>query len=134
MIAGLIVFLFVLAAVFAYWEVQIEGSHGWAEKLPTWRKSEGRIFKLLGNRPLTGYHIGMILFLILLFHFPLFFAVWNPEKEIFLIGYILAFLTIEDLFLFLVNPAYGLKWGPEDFYWIYTVLAIVLMFFGSKGF
>ena len=31
-----IVFLFVYALLFAAVEIEIEGEHGWAERLPTW--------------------------------------------------------------------------------------------------
>ena len=32
-----LLFVFVAALIFAKLEIEIEGPHGWAEKLPTWR-------------------------------------------------------------------------------------------------
>jgi len=34
------IYLFVVALVLAFLEVQIEGKHGWASKLPTWKPGE----------------------------------------------------------------------------------------------
>lgn len=148
MLIGLFVYLIVLAAVFAFWEVQIEGKNGWAGALPTWRKEKGWIVRLLGGRPLTGYHICMVTFLILMFHFVFFFTSWSWGKELFIIGFFLAFLLVEDFFWFLLNPAFRLKgfskknpnlwwhkswWGPvPDFYWYYSILAGLLIYFGYR--
>ena len=148
MLIGLIVYLFILSVVWAVLEIQIEGKNGWASALPTWRKKEGWIVKLLGGRPLTGYHICMITFLALVYHFPFFFTPWNLGKELFTIGFFFGFLLIEDFLWFVLNPAFRLKrfnrknpdlwwhkswWGPvPDFYWWYTVAAVVLMYFGYK--
>lgn len=43
-----------LAFVIAALEIEIEGSHGWASSLPTWRRSS---WLCGGKRMLTGYHV-----------------------------------------------------------------------------
>jgi hypothetical protein len=50
------IFTLVLAIITALWEIQVEGKEGWAKQLPTFRIN---VFfrKLLGGKPLTGYHI-----------------------------------------------------------------------------
>ena len=50
-----------LAICVASFEIEVEGSHGWAANLPTWR------FKtcVCGARPLTGYHVSLSLTMIL---------------------------------------------------------------------
>lgn len=49
-----------IAVTISWLEIEIEGTHGWASKLPTWRRSS----ILCGTRPLTGYHISLSLVLI----------------------------------------------------------------------
>ena len=55
-----ILFLFAYALLFALAEIEIEGAHGWAEKLPTWYRVTPRYARLFGlflsGKPLTGYH------------------------------------------------------------------------------
>ena len=58
----------VLGGLFALWtsfavaslEIEIEGVHGWASRLPTWRRKSW----VCGRRPLTGYHLCLSLTLI----------------------------------------------------------------------
>ena len=143
MLIGIILYMIVLAIVFALWEIQIEGKNGWASALPTWRKEKGWIVKLLGGRPLTGYHICMVSFLILMLHFIFCFTPWNWGKELLIIGFFFGFLLVEDFCWFVFNPAFRLKgftkdnpdlwwhktwWGPvPDFYWWYATIACALM-------
>lgn len=141
MIALYLIFTLVLAVVHALFEIQIEGGDGWGAKLPTWRKEKGLIVKLLGGRPLTGYHVYMILLLLLMFHFPIFFTNWQLSKELLVLGLFLELLLLEDFFWFLFNPHYGLKrfkrgeiwwhskWlGPvPTCYWWYAIGATLLI-------
>ncbi len=67
-------YLFGLCILLAYLEVQIEGPHGWAERLPTWRPQShawyARLYtRLMGQKQLTGYHIGMFLLVLFGLHF-----------------------------------------------------------------
>ena len=51
----LLVGIVVLAYVFAKVEVHIEGTNGWASKLPTWRIERHWLLDLFfGGRPMTG--------------------------------------------------------------------------------
>ena len=58
--AWLSVYLCCSSVCVAALEIEIEGPDGWAKRLPTWR----RRCVLCGDRPLTGYHVGLALTLI----------------------------------------------------------------------
>lgn len=142
---GFLIYLVLMAIVLAFWEVQIEGKGGWGADLPCWRKKTGWIVRLLGGRPLTGYHIGMFVFLLLVIHFPVLFASWTLGKELFLLGFLSALFMIEDFFWFVLNPHYGVRkfkkgeiwwhkswWGPlPALYWWLMVSTAVLMYLGQ---
>ena len=137
-----ILYTIIAAVIFALWEIQIEGKNGWAKNLPCWKSKNKWIIKLMGGRPLTGYHLYMIIFLILIIHLPMFFTQWNLEKEFFLISFLFGFLIMEDFLWFVLNPHYGLKkfkkgqiewgknwWGPmPDFYWWSAGIAAICLY------
>lgn len=141
-----LIYTVIAAAVWALWEIQIEGSQGWASNLPTWRWINKWIKKLLGGRPLTGYHFWMWIFLLILIHFTYFFTHWNWRKEALIIGFLFTLATLEDFFWFVFNPAYGIKkfrgdnldiwwyriwWlGLPNVYWISLIIIIILFYFG----
>ena len=144
MIIGLLVFMVFMAFLFAQWEIQIEGKHGWAAKLPSWRLEKGWLVRLIGGRPVTGYHILMISFTIAIVHLPLFFVPWGWQLESLLIGFYAGMMLLEDFFWFVFNPHYRIKnfrkgkiwwhkgwWGPVPaLYWILLVIVVVLFYFG----
>jgi hypothetical protein len=130
----------VLAVVFALFEIQIEGKDGWATKLPCWRKEDGLIVKLSGGRPITGYHIVMVSFVILIFHFPFLFAQWTLATELLVLGLLFETFLLEDFFWFVFNPYFGLKrfkkgeiwwhtqwWGPLPSLYYYMISVCVLL-------
>lgn len=141
-----LIYTVIVAVVWALWEIQIEGSNGWAKKLPTWRYTSKWIVKLLGGRPLTGYHFWMWIFLLAIIHLPYFFTRWNWRKEMLLIGFFFTLITLEDFFWFVFNPAFGIKkfhknnldiwwyrkwWlGLPNVYWISFAIIIILFYFG----
>lgn len=141
MVASGIIFIAILALIFAYMEIQIEGKHGWAENLPCWKIKSGLLVKLLGGRPLTGYHLSIVLLVISFLHFPFVFVEWSMQRQLFLLGLLFEFWVVEDFLWFLLNPYYGLKrfkkgqiwwhktwWGPvPDFYWWFTALSVVFI-------
>ncbi len=147
MIIGFLVFMAFLAFLLALWEIQIEGKDGFAAKLPTWRLEKGRLVKLTGGRPITGYHLFMVLFLIALVHLPLFFVPWSWRLESLLIGFFIGMLLLEDFLWFVLNPHYGIKnfrkgkiwWHPRwrgpvpDFYWVLFVIVVVLVYLGRAA-
>jgi hypothetical protein len=135
-----------LALLFANVEIQIEGPHGWAAKLPVTFRMEGHwaLNLFWGGRPLTGYHVWIFSFMLLAFHLPLIFAwQWSLKLEARVLGCVMLFWVIEDLLWFVLNPAYG--WGrliskqvpwhkhwllglPTD-YWTFSVGAVLLIGF-----
>ena len=72
-----LLFVVIAAALFAKIEIEIEGPHGWAEKLPTWRIENHFLLDwLFGGRSLTGYHVWAFAFVLFVFHLP-FFLDWQ---------------------------------------------------------
>ena len=140
----------VAAALFALLEIQIEGSAGWAAELPTWRVENRWTRLLLGARPLTGYHLYVHLFVLLLVHLPflLHLAPWSWAAELRVIAFLILFWVAEDFLWFVLNPAWGVSrfrreevwwyaegwWGlmPRD-YWIATPVGVVLYFLSRSG-
>lgn len=67
-----VLYVLVLAFLFANVEIQIEGRGGWAANLPTWRIEHHWLLDLfLGGRAMTGYHAWVFSFVFLVFHFPM---------------------------------------------------------------
>jgi hypothetical protein len=135
------------ATVFALAEVQIEGKNGWASALPTWRVDNRWTRLVMGGRPLTGYHLYMHLFLILLLHVPFALEVLSPSLslELRIFSFLILFWVAEDFLYFVVNPEFGLRkfskkyiwWHPHWWwilpreYWIFTPVGMVLYVFSG---
>src|SRR5437667_875685 len=66
-------YFFLLAFVLAHLEIQIEGPHGWAEKLPT-RRWDGPGVRRWFGKPVTGYHLCLLTLLFLFLHVPQFYG------------------------------------------------------------
>ena len=144
MIIGLLAFMVFMAFLLALWEIQIEGKEGWAAKLPCWRIKKGWLVRLMGGRPITGYHLFMISFTIAIVHLLLFFVPWSWQLESLIIGFYAGMMLLEDFLWFVLNPHYGIKsfrrgkiwwhdkwWGPvPSFYWVLIVIVVVLFYFG----
>jgi hypothetical protein len=138
-------YLVLVAIVHALWEIQIEGKDGgWARKLPTFRIN---VFfrKLLGGKPLTGYHIFMLLLFQLIFHSPLILFAFSWTTEALIQGYFIWYFIIEDAAWFILNPYYTLtrfrkhhiQWHKRWFlglplsYWVGGVIGTILLFLGG---
>ena len=147
-LAGLLVMLSLLAAVFAQVEIQIEGAAGWAANLPTWRvESHWLLDCFWGGRPLTGYHVWVFLFMALVFHLPFFLHGRHGFRlEFRIVGSLALFWILEDFLWFAFNPAFGLSrfnptfipWHhhwilgvPVD-YWVYLVLGALLIWLSFR--
>lgn len=104
--------LFALCHVLARVEIEIEGAHGWAVNLPTWRWGPAWWLKLTNGKPLTGYHLWLTLFLIGMFHLPLTWAGWSRELEAAAVSRYLLLTAFWDFQWFVWNPA----WGPRRFF------------------
>ncbi len=108
-------YLFVLALTLSVFEIQIEGEHGWAERLPTWRPSiklwYARLYeRLLAGKELTGYHIIFFVLIVLLFHIQYAFGVpFTLLNELKTLSLMCLFMTTEDFLWFVLNPYYGLS-------------------------
>lgn len=116
----LFVWLVLAAALFAQVEIQIEGAHGWASALPTWRISDARFLKaFFGGREITGYHVFTFSFMFVAFHFPMvLFNRFSLRTEARIIGCLMLFWVVEDVLWFAMNPAYGIrKFVPENIPW-----------------
>lgn len=145
---GIIGYVVAIALILAILEIQIEGKHGWAEKLPCWQRKDGWFVKIiLGGRPLTGYHLAIFLFLMAVFHFVFFLIPWNFQAELFILGLLLELILLGDFFWFVLNPHFGLKKFKKDEIWwhkkwlgpvpsLYIYLAIaatILIYLGFPG-
>lgn len=131
------IYLFMMATVLAILEIQIEGEHGWAKALPTWRPHPGhpmaKIYaKIMSGKELTGYHGAMFTLVLLIFHLPYVFGLtftiqhWLQTLSLFFI-----FIALWDFLWFVLNPHYPLAsfakdnpnhkeflWGlPVDYYY-----------------
>ena len=116
----LIAWTLLLATLFAQVEIQIEGAHGWAAGLPTWRVTDAPWLRLFfGGRVITGYHVFVFTFMFAVFHLPFMVSVhWSPKAEARVIGSLILFWVLEDALWFILNPAYGLtRLTPHDAPW-----------------
>ena len=139
----MLLFIFIISAAttLSALEVQIEGKDGWAARLPTFR-----LKKKMGEKPITGYHLFILSFTLIIFHFPLFFTCWSLKKEFLLLGAYIFMWTLEDFLWFVLNPHYGLRkfnknnpdiwwhqsWfaGLPTFYWFLFPAALILIALG----
>ncbi len=138
-----IVSIVVAAFLWANLEIQIEGEHGWAANLPTWKVEKHVLLDwFYGGRPLTGYHFWAFLSVFFFFHLPFFFThTWSLRKELQAIAAYNLFWIVEDFLWFVLNPHFG--WGkfsrgkiwwhkrwllgvPLD-YWLLGAIAVLLL-------
>jgi hypothetical protein len=98
-------YFFFIAFVLAHLEIQIEGPHGWAEKLPTWRWDGPGIRRWLG-KPVTGYHLCLMTLILLFLHVPQFHGgSWEREADLIAMFF---FLTVTwDFLWFACNRHFG---------------------------
>ncbi len=100
-------YLFALCHVLARVEIHIEGAHGWAVKLPTWRWGPPWWLKLTNGKELTGYHLWLTLFLIGMFHLPLVFAGFSRALFAKCVSSYMMITAAWDLQWFVWNPHWG---------------------------
>lgn len=133
------VILFLAAVIFALAEIQIEGKHGWAAKLPTWRYTINTRLTFF-NREITGYHTFIFALVFLLPHFAFVLTPWTLGGELYILAFYILLNPTEDFLWFVLNPNYRLnkftkehvKWHKYWFlnlpfdYWITIPTGIVL--------
>ena len=118
------IYIFILATVLAILEIQIEGEHGWAKNLPTWRPRENLWFvkiysKVMGGREVTGYHMTMFSLVLLIFHLPYVFGLpFTIDRELRTLSFYFIFIGLWDFLWFVLNPHYPLsKFKKEHIWW-----------------
>ena len=107
-----VLFLFVYALLFALVEIEIEGPHGWAERLPTWFRITTPVARVYGlfmrGKPLTGYHAVMFVLPLWSFHLGFFGGVpWRWAAEASTLAAYMVWVVTWDLLWFLLNPVFG---------------------------
>jgi hypothetical protein len=110
-------YFFAIAFALAHLEIQIEGQHGWAERLPTWRWQSEAVLRWAG-KPVTGYHVCLQLFLLLVIHLPLMYTGFSLEREAELISLFFLLAVFWDFLWFVCNPHFGLsRFGEGQVWW-----------------
>ena len=110
-----VVYIFIVATVISFLEIQIEGEHGWAKNLPCWRANpKWKITKFYswfqGGKEVTGYHLALNTLELIIFHSPFFAGVsWNLLRELQILSCMPLFWLFQDFTWFVWNPFYGLK-------------------------
>jgi hypothetical protein len=116
----LLFWVFLLAFFFANVEIQIEGCHGWAASLPTWRVEKHPLLDIFwGGRPMTGYHAWIFSFMFLVFHLPqVLHNSFSLHIEARCLGCLMLFWITEDFLWFVLNPAFGIaRFAPAFVPW-----------------
>jgi hypothetical protein len=102
-------YLFAACWFLAQVEIQVEGAHGWAENLPTWRFKPAWLLRLTNGKPLTGYWFFLTGFILLMFHLPLFFVPPSKAVEAKILSLYFATCVVWDFQWFIWNPAWGVR-------------------------
>jgi len=111
---------FLVCLMLALVEIEIEGPHGWAKNLPTWRWGPQWFLTLTNGKPVTGYHVTLNGLILVFLHGPLVgnFS-WAGEWRTLSIYFQFAFVW--DFLWFLLNPAFGWpKFAPGKVWWFQT--------------
>jgi hypothetical protein len=117
-----VVFWTLFAVIIACIEIEAEGKHGWAEKMPTWYRTTGfwavLYGRLMGGKPLTGYHTFMFFFPALLFHAHFFMGVsWSATEELKAWAMYFVWCPLWDYYWFVLNPHYKGKFKKDGVWW-----------------
>ena len=111
------IYFFAIAWVLAQLEIQIEGPHGWAEKLPTWRWDSPSVLRWAG-KPITGYHVYLLTLILLFMHFPLMSQGWSVEREGVTMSLFFLLAVFWDFLWFVCNPHFGLaRFNAAKVWW-----------------
>lgn len=109
---------FLVSLLTALLEIQIEGPHGWAKRLPTWRIGPPWLKMLLNGKEITGYHLYFILLLLAFFHFPTILLGWSWALEATILSSFFVYAVIWDFLWFVLNPAFGwASYSKEKIWW-----------------
>ena len=110
-------YFFAIAFVLAQLEIQIEGPHGWAARLPTWRWETPGVLRWAG-KPITGYHVFLMTFILLFIHLPMVYLEFSLQRESELMSLFFLLAVFWDFLWFICNPHFGLgRFRPEQVWW-----------------
>jgi len=119
-----VIYFYFIGFFLAILEIQIEGEHGWAKNLPTWRpypdsKLAKFYAKIMSDKELTGYHFFLNIFLLLFIHWPFIWNwSWNIYQELEIMALFLLFVVVWDFLWFVLNPKFSLHdFGREKVWW-----------------
>ena len=117
-----VIFLFGYALLFAAVEIEIEGEHGWAERLPTWFRVKPFYARAYGvfmrGKPLTGYHLVMFVLPLWSFHIGFIGGVpWTWASETTALAAYVLWVVVWDFLWFLLNPRYGWRRFRQSEVW-----------------
>jgi hypothetical protein len=96
-------YFFAIAFVLAQLEIQIEVPHGWAAQLPTWRWDGPRVIRWAG-KPITGYHVFLMTFILLFVHLPMVYLGFSLEREAELLSLFFMLAVFWDFLWFVCKP------------------------------
>jgi len=107
-------------------EIEVEGGHGWAERMPTWYRMRGAVGRtygtVMGHRPLTGYHVYAFTIPMLVLHLPYVLGVhWTLAGELRTVATYFALAVVWDYLWFVLNPAYTVQRFRRGRVWWFEV-------------
>jgi hypothetical protein len=115
-------YFFLLALALAHLEIEIEGPHGWAEKLPT-RRWDGPVVRRWFGRPVTGYHLCLLTLLLLFLHLPQFYSgSWEREADLLSMFFLLT--VFWDFLWFVCNRHFGVTRFRKGQVWWFPAWAL----------
>lgn len=110
--------ILVASLLTALLEIQIEGPHGWAKRLPTWRIGPPWLKMVLNGKEVTGYHLYFTLLLLTLFHFPTILVGWSWALEATILSSFFVYAVVWDFLWFVLNPSFGwTSYSRENIWW-----------------
>lgn len=109
--------LFAICLALAALEVQVEGPHGWAASLPTWKFDRPWLRKLTNGKPITGYHVCINLVILGFLHYPLVMSQWTFVGELRILSQYLMVAVWWDFLWFILNPHFGLRRFKSKHIW-----------------
>jgi hypothetical protein len=118
-------YFFAIAFVLAQLEIQIEGEHGWAAKLPTWRWQTPRVLRWVG-KPVTGYHVFLMLLILLFLHLPVIYVGFSLQWEAEIMSLFFLLAVFWDFLWFVCNPHFGLARFRRAHIWWFKSWALGL--------
>lgn len=117
-------FLYVLAVLFAAFEIEAEGKYGWGEKFPTWYRVSGFVARVYGtftNKPLTGYHAALFFVPIMVFLWPMVAtSTMSWHGVLSALSAYFAWVVVWDYSWFIMNPHYGVKKFRRNNVWWFS--------------